>query len=143
MMIRDTLKHCIPPALTAFMLITCPDMALAQTNPLDGKTYVGEAGEKGKPADEKDDVISFADGKFHSSACDKWGFGKGAYSAAANGEATAFEVETTSEKHGRLVWKGIAKGDALEGTFVHYRKPSFFRPSPDPIEHWFKATLKK
>ena len=142
-MVRDMLKRSIPPTLATLVLIFGPAATLAQANPLDGKVYVGEAGEKGKPADEKDDVISFADGKFHSSACDKWGFGKGAYSASANGEAIAFEVETSSEKHGRLAWKGTAKGDTLEGTFVHYRKPSFFRPSPDPIEHWFKATLKR
>lgn len=142
MKIHNMLTRYLLPALTTLALIAGPGTAPAQTNPLDGKTYVGEAGEKGKPADEKDDVISFANGQFHSSACDKWGFGKGSYSAAANGEATAFEAETRSEKHGRLVWKGIARGDALEGTFIHYRKSSFFRPNPDPIEHWFKATLK-
>jgi hypothetical protein len=30
----------------------------------------------------------------------------------------------------------------LEGTFVHYRKPAWYRPNPEPIEHWFKAVPK-
>jgi len=109
---------------------------------LDGKVFVGEAGEKGKAADEKNDVITFADGKFHSSACDQWGFGKGDYTARVDGDATHFEVTTTSDKEGQLVWKGTLKGNALEGTFVHLRKPAWYRPNPEPIEHWFKAVPK-
>ena len=38
---------------------------------LDGQRYVGDAGEKGKPADERNDVLTFAAGRFHSAACDE------------------------------------------------------------------------
>ncbi|MEP7083656.1 MAG: hypothetical protein ABI854_02880 [Betaproteobacteria bacterium] len=116
--------------------------ATAAPGPLDGKAFIGEAGEKGKPADEKNDVISFADGRFHSSACDQYGFNKGEYSAKAEGDATVFEAETTSEKEGRMKWKGVLKNGVLEGSFVHYRKPAWYRPNPEPIEHWFKAAPK-
>ena len=57
--------------------------AHAQTATLDGKAFVADAGEKGKAADEKNDVITFAGGKFHSSACDQYGFTKGEYKASA------------------------------------------------------------
>ena len=117
--------------------------AFAQANPLDGKVFIGEAGEKGKPADEKSDVISFADGKFHSSLCDQYGYGKGAYTAKVAGDAVAFEAETQSEKDGRLVWRGTLKGDVLEGSFTHYRKATWYRSNPEPVEHWFKAVPKK
>jgi hypothetical protein len=117
-------------------------LAYAAPGPLDGKVFVGEAGEKGKPADEKNDVITFADGKFHSSACDQWGFDKAEYTARTEGDATVFEATTVSEKEGQLKWKGMLKDGKLEGNFVHLRKPAWYRPNPDPIEHWFKAVPK-
>jgi hypothetical protein len=55
------------------------------------------------------------------------------------GDAIAFEAETVSESDGRMVWRGTVSGDELEGTFVHYRKPAWYRPNPEPIEHWVKA----
>lgn len=109
---------------------------------LDGKVFIADAGEKGKPADEKNDVITFNGGRFHSSTCDQWGFDKGEYKSARSGDVVTFDVETRSEKDGRLVWKGTVRGDEIEGTFVHYRKPGFFTPNPTPVEHWFKGRAK-
>lgn len=117
-------------------------MAPALAQSLDGRVFVADAGEKGKPAEEKADVITFAGGKFHSSLCDQYGYGRGDYRATANGDATAFEAETTSEKDGRLVWKGTIRGSDIEGTFVHYRKGWLLNPNPDPVEHWFKGRVK-
>jgi hypothetical protein len=109
---------------------------------LDGRAFVAEAGEKGKAADEKADVITFAGGKFHSSACDQYGYNKGDYRAASQAGATTFEAETSSEKDGRLVWKGTIRGNEIEGTFVHYRKGWMLNPNPEPVEHWFKGQAK-
>ena len=44
---------------------------MAAQSLLDGQRYVGDAGEKGKPADERNDVLTFAAGRFHSAACDE------------------------------------------------------------------------
>jgi hypothetical protein len=106
---------------------------------LDGQRFVGDLGEKGKAADERNDVLSFAGGQFHSTACDKWNFSKAGYKATKVGDAIAFEAETVSETDGRMVWRGTVQGDVLEGTFVHYRKPAWYRPNPEPVEHWVKA----
>ena len=114
----------------------------AQAASLDGKAFVAEAGEKGKAADEKNDTISFKDGKFHSSACDQYGYGKADYKASAQGNTITFEVETKSEKDGRLVWKGTVNGDQIEGNFTHYHKGGFFNSNPAPVEHWFKGKAK-
>lgn len=122
------------------MLFATP--ATAQTAALEGKAFVAEAGEKGKNADEKGDIITFKDGKFHSSACDQYGYGKGNYKSTASADGISFEAETTSEKDGRLVWKGVVRGDVIEGTFIHHRKPGFFSSNPAPIEHWFKGKAK-
>ena len=116
--------------------------AEAHSNLLDGKVFVAEAGEKGKAADEKGDVITFRDGAFHSSMCDQWGYGKAIYHAVALGEVTQFEAETKSEKDGRLAWKGVIKGDSIDGLFTHYRKGRWYNRNPAPIEHWFRGKLK-
>ena len=137
---KMTQAICHSAAILAFSLMSAG--TLAAPGPLDGKVFLGEAGEKGKAADEKGDVISFADGKFHSSYCDQYGFNKGDYTARAEGDATVFEVETVSDKEGRLKWKGVLKGNTLEGTFTHYRKPAWYRPNPEPLERWFKAVPK-
>ena len=119
-----------------------PGLTQAAAGPLDGKVFVADAGERGKAADEKGDVITFANGTFHSSICDQWGYSKGEYQANQGGDAMSFEVETVSEKDGRLQWKGTVQGDSISGTFIHLRKPSFFRPNPEPVEHWFKGKVK-
>jgi hypothetical protein len=138
-MTRNWILNSIP-ALAIVSFAAMP--VTAQVAALDGRVFVADAGEKGKAADEKNDVITFADGKFHSSACDQYGFSKGAYKASAAGEAVAFEAETTSEKDGRLVWKGTVRGSDIEGTFVHYRKGWMLNPSPEPVEHWFKGRVR-
>jgi len=127
-------------ALLASVLAVPP--AFAQTATLDGRAFVGEAGLKGKPADEKNEVITFAEGKLHSSACDQYGYEKGDYKATKVGEAIEFEAVTLSEKYGRNVWKGTVRGSDIEGTMVFYPKPGFFNKNPAPEEHWFKAKAK-
>jgi hypothetical protein len=124
------------------LLLAAQPLAFAQTGALDGKTFVAELGEKGKPAHEKADVISFKDGKFHSSSCDKYGYNLGAYTVAVSGDATTFDVETVSEADGKLKWQGVVNGDTVEGSYIHYPKPGFFRRNPAPVENWFKGKLK-
>ena len=126
-----------PVALAAFTGVT-----LAVGNPLDGRVFVADAGVRGKPADEKGDVITFADGSFHSRSCDQWGYGKGEVRVSGSGDALVFEVETLSPKDGRLQWQGTVVGNSIEGTFTHLRKPSTLRPNPEPVVHWFKGSAK-
>ena len=120
------------------LLCLIPFMAAAQ-GALDGRRFDTQAGMTGKPAHIAKDILSFTDGKFHSSDCDQYGYDRGAYRATSDGGAMTFEVETRSEQYGRNVWKGVVRGDTVEGTMVFYRKPTFFRPNPEPLEHWFKG----
>ena len=117
-------------------------LAFAQAALLEGRAFVADTGLKGKPADEKGDVLTFAGGKFHSSACDKYGYDKGDYKAAKAGDAVEFEAVTVSEKYGRNVWKGTIRGGEIEGTFVFHPKAGFFNKNPAPEEHWFKGKAK-
>lgn len=134
--------HLFVVAVLAVAGASAPPRVAAETDALNGKAFVADAGLKGKSVDEKGDVITFRDGKFHSSMCDQWGFGTGDYKAIAAAEAISFETETFSEKDGRLAWKGIVKGDTIEGQFTHYRKARWYDQNPAPIEHWFKGKLR-
>lgn len=100
---------------------------------LDGKTFV-------KAEADKKDVLTFENGKFHSSLCDKYGFGKGDYTAAMTAGGTSFKAETTSARHGNMVWSGVVKGDSLEGSYT-WTKKGWFRTKTKTKN--FTATLKQ
>ena len=114
--------------------------AYAQAPSLDGKRFVAEAGPTGKPADEKDDKLTFSDGKFHSSSCDKYGFTAAPYKTSMSGSSMGFETETRNEKGERITWKGTVEGDTITGNFTYYPKGWFLNPNPAPEEHWFKGS---
>jgi hypothetical protein len=99
---------------------------------LDGNSYRGMFIEKGKTSGD-DDTLTFSGGRFHSSACDQYGYGDAAYTAIAQGDAVHFDVETRSPRYGKLIWKGIVKGDKLscDVLMVQVGKP--------PIENYVNA----
>ena len=107
----------------------------AEGGTLDGKNFIGEVGEKGQQSGMKDEFI-FKEGRFRSTACDPYGFGDAAYTTTAEGETAMFEAETNSPTDGTMKWRGIVKGDRVEGTSMWYR------PGKDVVEHWFKGELK-
>ena len=57
---RNVISIAALAALFAATLVLTP--VGAQTATLDGKVFVADAGEKGKAADEKGDIITFKDG---------------------------------------------------------------------------------
>ncbi len=117
--------------------------ALHAAKPLEGRAFVVEIGYPGEPAFEKDDVLSFREGLFHSSMCDKLGYGRGAYRADERSAGVTFTAETSSEKEGRLAWRGTIDGDAIEGAIIHYRKPWWLNPDPAPREMWFRGRVRR
>ena len=123
-------------------LALAASLASAQGASLDGRAFVADAGIAGKPAEENNEVITFKQGRFHSSACDKYGFTTGEYRAMPASGGVAFETETMSPSDGRIVWKGTIRDDEIEGTFVHHPKGWLFNPDPAPVEHWFKGKTK-
>jgi hypothetical protein len=101
---------------------------------LDGKAYFGVFTEKGKTEGD-DDTLTFMGGRFRSSACDQYGYGDAPYAAAADGDAIRFETETRSARYGKLIWKGVIKGNKLtcDVLMVQDGKP--------PVENMVTATL--
>jgi len=141
---RMDLKHVLVLAHCIFGLaFAATPVATLMAASLDGKVFVVDSGPKGQPADEKDDVLTFRESRFHSKSCDKYGFGTAAYTTTNEGGNVVFTTETTSEKQGRLAWRGKIEGGTIEGTVVHYRKPGFFNRNPEPRELWFKGRVKE
>ena len=103
---------------------------------LDGRRFDGVFLERGKTSGDADTLV-FEGGRFRSRACDRYGYSDAAYRATRDGDAIAFESETRSDKHARLLWKGLVRGDKLDATAV------MLRDGRPPVEHWVVAGAPK
>ncbi|HXZ37335.1 MAG TPA: hypothetical protein VEL68_15035 [Thermodesulfobacteriota bacterium] len=108
----------------------------AQMSGLDGKVFAGELGKKGEKTGDKDDLI-FKDGKFVSTACEKYGFGAAPYLVATGEGNTTFEASADGGKDGTMKWKGAIKGDSLTATVV------WSKPGQPEQEFWYRGKMKK
>lgn len=122
----------IPLALLAVLALP----AWAEPGMLDGKQYQGVFLERGKTSGDADTLI-FKDGRFRSTACDRYGYSDAPYKATPQGDAVAFEAETESPRYGKLVWKGIIRGDKLDAT------ATMVQTGKAPVENWVVAGAKK
>lgn len=87
---------------------------------LDGRCFHGIVLEAGRYEGDADTLI-FADGRFRSTACDRYGYGDGAYTAQVDGDRLRFDAETESPRYGRLHWRGTVDGHRLDGTLTMLR----------------------
>ena len=109
--------------------------AFAETQALDGRTFEGVFIQRGKTSGDADTLV-FKDGRFRSSACDRYGYSDAAYKVGTAGDATRFEAETQSPKYGRLVWSGVIRGGKLDATAI------MVRDGKSNIENWVVAAEK-
>lgn len=119
-----------------------PRVTSAGQGTLDGRTFSVESGEKGKPAKDKD-TIRFRDGNFHSTGCDRYGFGDGPYTATMEGGAIRFEAVTTSPTKGTMTWRGTVQGDRIDVAYVWVDSSHWYKPNPKPVEKWARGELKR
>ena len=110
-----------------------PTLAMAEG--LDGRSFQGVFIERGKTSGDAD-TLTFKNGRFHSSACDQYGYGDAAYKTDATGDAVRFEVETQSAKYGKLLWNGVIRGNKLDATVMMERK------GKTALENWVVAAEK-
>jgi hypothetical protein len=108
----------------------------AQTSPLDGRRFEGVFLPRGKTSGDADTLL-FQGGRFHSRACDRYGYADAPYRVAPAGDAIAFEAETESPKYGKLVWRGVVRGDTLNAT------ATMVREGKPPVEHWVMAAVPR
>lgn len=109
--------------------------SFGQSGMLDGKRFEGVFIERGKTQGDAD-VLTFKDGRFRSSACDRYGYADAPYKAVANGDVISFEAETESAKFGRLIWRGVVRNGKLDATALMQR------PGKAPLENWVVAASK-
>jgi len=87
---------------------------------LDGRQFTGIVLECGKTSGDADTLI-FERGRFRSTACDRCGYGDGAYRAGTSADGVTFEAETESLKYGQLRWRGVVRGARLDATTTMVR----------------------
>ena len=127
-----------PLLLAALALAALPAAmpAFAQGTALEGRRFDGVFIQRGKTSGDAD-TLTFQGGRFRSSACDRYGYGDAPYRVTAQGDALVFETETESPKYGKLVWRGIVRGDKLDATATMPRE------GKAPIENWVVAGAVK
>ena len=94
--------------------------AFAETNALDGRSFQGVFIERGKTSGDADTII-FSNGRFRSTACERYGYSDAVYKTASAGDTTRFEAETQSPKYGKLLWSGEVRGGKLDATVMMVR----------------------
>lgn len=107
-------------------------VALAEPGALDGKKFEGVFIERGKIKGEADTLL-FKDGRFRSTACDRFGYADAPYKATPLADGIAFEAETESAKYGKLAWKGLVRHGKLDAT------ATMLRQGKPPVENWAVA----
>lgn len=110
--------------------------ALALASALDGRRFDGVFIERGKTSGDAD-TLTFKEGRFRSSACDRYGYSDAPYKATVAGDTVLFEAETESPKHGKLLWKGVIRDGKLDATAMSIRQ------GKTPVENWVVAGEKK
>ena len=114
---------------------TASPSAVPTVSLLDGKTFVTQSGEKGKQASKMDTFV-FRDGRFLSETCTPYGFGDAPYQATVDGATVRFHAETHSPTHGKMVWDGIVKDNAIEATSIWTRERWYWKIKK---EYWFRG----
>lgn len=118
-----------------------PNISGELSNLLDGKSFVGNNGEKGRPLDPNEvDEIVFENGLFRSLGCEPYNFDSREYSAQKVGDTIHFEAVTVSPTHGKISWKGVVDGEQANATFVWTKERWYWDTRR---EYWFQGTLKK
>ena len=95
-------------------------MNVSASPSLDGKRFDGVLLERGKTCGDADTVL-FENGRFRSTACDKYGYGDGPYTATASPDGVSFEARTENPQHSQLLWRGVIRGVRLDGTLTMMR----------------------
>ena len=112
-----------------------PEDIIVSSHILDGKTYFGQNGSKGKDANQNDEFI-FENGMFRSTSCDKYKFAKGPYETNVVDGIISFKAITVSPTHGQIAWEGKVDGDSIDGTFVWTKERWYWDIRK---EYWLKG----
>lgn len=126
----------ISTLLGLFAVTAIAPASPALAGSLDGRSFEGVFLERGKTSGDADTLI-FKDGRFRSTACDRYGYSDAGYRTTADGDGMRFEAETHSPKYGMLRWSGVVRGGKLDATVM------MLQPGKPAVENWVVAGEKK
>src|SRR3979409_228400 len=89
-------------------------------NMLDGRNFVGVVLECGKTEGDADTII-FKDGRFRSTACDRYEYGDGPYTETVAGDMGSFGAAPHGPKCGKLPGRVRVRAPRLDGTLTMVR----------------------
>jgi len=123
--------------MLANMTASAADDSKPTSNALDGLQFVGETGEQGKKANNPD-TISFEEGIFRSTSCERHGFGPAPYSVVKQGDTYKFSATLISPDTGTLEFKGTIIGNTANATF-RWKHTRWYFWNIDR-NYWYKGT---
>jgi|GEM_PF-1388142 len=112
---------------------------ISDVSMLDGKSFSGELGLRGKTASATD-LLVFNAGMFTSKGCERrCGYTSAKYYVSTKEERIYVVSETPCLKSdATILWQGTVKGDEIEGTFTWKNKRWYWTFEK---EFWFKGKL--
>jgi hypothetical protein len=117
---------------------------VAHAGPIDGRQYSASIVRDDADEDEESrplvDRLIFSDGMFSSEICTQYNFTEAPYWTRMEGDQVHFLVELTSPTDGTMLWKGIIRGDTLEGTMRWTKKRWYWTID---TEHKIRGRLDK
>ncbi|WP_415903473.1 hypothetical protein ACMXYR_07100 [Neptuniibacter sp. QD29_5] len=134
-----TCKYLLSPILTLCVLLFFQPAIAESQGLLDGTSYVGQNGEKGREANQND-TLYFNEGLFISESCSDYDFKHGKYDAWEDAGKIHFKATTISPTHGQLSWKGSLDGTVMNVTYIWTKKRWYW--ADIHREYWFNGTLK-
>jgi hypothetical protein len=99
---------------------------------LDDRTFDVRMGTPGKELVGKD-TLEFAGGRFHSTACDGFGFGTALYTTKTLNGGLEFHAVCTNDAGDKNEWHGTVRGDDIAGGLTWTPKGS------QPVESEFRG----
>lgn len=84
------------------------------TGMLDGRNFTVQLTEVGTTKSDED-TLEFAGGRFHSTACDAFGFGSGTYEAQTKGDVLTVTATCANGKGMKTSWQLSVRGDQVDG----------------------------
>ena len=98
----------------AVCMLLAQSAQAADSRVLDGKSFAGTVTMQGEAKGDPD-TFEFKNGQFHSTACDQYGYGTGAYSTQTKNGVTTFDATTKNDKAAPMRWQASIQGPALTG----------------------------
>jgi hypothetical protein len=105
--------------------------------PLDGRSFSGDFGPQGRPAD-RSDTIHFDDGKVWSEACVPCGFAPAPYWVRHEGDAIHVRAELHSPTSGTFVYQGVVRDGQITARMSWQKDRWYWSMSRD---FWFEGAL--